>query len=59
VSSRDVLGGSAPDRVREHAERIEHVAGQAQRWSRDTRQATQRAEHAVVRRAEALAGPTA
>jgi argininosuccinate lyase len=55
VASRDVLGGSAPNRVHEHAERIEQLAGVALRWSRDTRQAAEAAEHAVVRRAEALA----
>ncbi|ABL79419.1 MULTISPECIES: lyase family protein [unclassified Nocardioides] len=54
VSTRDVLGGSAPNRVREHAERIEQLAGHAQQWARDTRTAAEIAEHAVVRRAEAL-----
>jgi len=55
VLSRDVPGGSAPNRVREHAERIELLAGQARLWSRDTRTAAEAAEHAVVRRAERLA----
>jgi argininosuccinate lyase len=59
VSTRDVLGGSAANRVREHAERIEQLTGLAVRWNRDTHQATEAAEQAVVRRAEALAEPPA
>jgi argininosuccinate lyase len=57
VSSRHVLGGSAPDRVREHAERIEQLAGRARQWACDTRAAADAAERGIVRRAEVLSRP--
>lgn len=54
VLSRDVPGGSAPSRVREHAARVERLARRAAGWSGRARRAVEAAEGAVVQRAAAL-----
>ncbi|WP_238383346.1 MULTISPECIES: argininosuccinate lyase [unclassified Nocardioides] len=56
VATRDVAGGSAAGRVREHALRVEGLAAQAYAWSSASRQRVLAAEKDVVDRARTLAG---
>lgn len=56
VYSRDVLGGSAPDRVREHADHVELIAKSAHEWRVSERAAVNFAELSVVRRAHVTLG---
>jgi argininosuccinate lyase len=56
VATRDVAGGSAAGRVREHAARVEGLAAQAYAWSTASRQRVETAEQDVVDRARTLAG---
>jgi argininosuccinate lyase len=55
VASRDVLGGSAPARVHEHATRVEDLVREATAWRTSQVAAADAAEHALVVRARELA----
>ena len=54
VASRDVLGGSAPARVREHADRLREIVDQADTWRAKARLRVDEAEQTVLDRSRAL-----
>jgi argininosuccinate lyase len=55
VATRDVVGGSAPSRVEEHARRVERSTDHARTWSSEVRRRILAAEQAVVSAAQMLA----
>lgn len=58
VTTRDVLGGASPARVRQHARRVHRRVAAARRWEEDRRGRIAEAEAALLRAARRLApGP--
>jgi len=57
VESRTVLGGSAPERVREHCKRLNRRHTEARRWRDERRAHARKAEERLVTAARRVAGP--
>jgi len=55
VAGRTALGGSAPERVREHCQALERRQAVATRWRDDRRAHAQQAEKNLVAAAQRLA----
>jgi len=56
VAGRTVLGGSAPERVREHCRSLKRSYAEATRWRVARRDHTHQAEERLVAAARALTG---
>jgi argininosuccinate lyase len=56
VAGRTVLGGSAPERVREHCRTLDLRHMDAVRWHEERRAHARRAEERLVAEARTLAG---
>jgi argininosuccinate lyase len=57
VATRTVLGGAAPERVREHADSVRSAATAAASWARARRARVEEAETLLVATARRLAAP--